>query len=116
MQNGSVTTHRAVASVTVLALVGCSFGYDQQGGPAIADAIRESSPPNVTEVYYREGDFMDGATVRVTMEGTVAEAETFVCDVVNPIVQNGDPPEGLGVWVFDANEGVLAVDWDTSCS
>ena len=89
--------------------------YDQEGGPAIADAIRNASPPSVLDVYYRDGDFMDGATVNITMEGTVPEAEAFLCEVVDPIVRNGDPPEGLGVWVWDPNDEVLAVDWDTSC-
>ena len=111
-----MATHRALAFIGMLALAGCSLGYDQKGGPAIADAIREAGPPQVTEVHYQEGDFMDAATVQVTMEGTVSEAEAFLCDVVNPIVRNSDPPEGLGVWVFDPNDEVLAVDWDMSCS
>lgn len=108
-----------VHAVTLVAvggcLIGCSLYYDQRGGPAIADAIRESSPPSVIDVSYRAGDYVDGATVNVTMEGTVAQVEAFVCDVVEPIVRSGDPPEGLGVWVWDSNEEVLAVDWDTSC-
>ena len=35
--------------------------------------------------------------------------------VVEPIVRNGDPPDGLGVWVWDPSENDLAVDWDTPC-
>ena len=96
-------------------IAGCFPSYDQRGGPAIADAIRESSPPSVLDVHYQNGDFMDAATVQVTMVASVVEAEAFVCDVVKPIVRDGDPPESLGVWVWDPDEDVLAVDWDTSC-
>lgn len=108
-----------VRAITLVAfsvyLVGCFPFYDQRDGPAIADAIREASPASVLDVSYQDGDYMDGATVDVTMAGTVAEAEAFVCDVVDPIVRNADPPDGLGVWISDPNEEVLAVDWDTSC-
>lgn len=108
---------RAIAVAAFgMCLVGCfPPGYDQKGGPAIADAIRESSPPSVLEVHYQDGDFMDAATVQITMEGTVAGAEAFLCGVVEPIVRNGDPPESFGVWVWDPDEEVLAVDWETSC-
>lgn len=107
---------RAIALATSVAvLTGCALAYEQRGGPAIADAIREASPANVVKVSYQAGDFMDGATVNVTMDGTVAEAESFLCEVVTYIVRNGDPPESLGVWIWSRDDDVLAVDWDTPC-
>jgi hypothetical protein len=101
--------------LSIYLLLSWSLAYDQKGGPAIADAIREASPRSVLDIYYTPGDYMDSATVNITMDVTVAEAEAFVCEVVEPIVRNGDPPEGLGVWVWSPGGRDLAVDWDTDC-
>jgi hypothetical protein len=108
--------HRSIAVVVLATLLtGCYLRYDQRGGPAIADAIREASPPSVLEVDYVAGDYMDPSRVDVTMDGSVAEAEAFLCDVVEPIVHTGDPPDSLGVTVYDSDGEILAVDFRTPC-
>jgi hypothetical protein len=92
---------------------GCELveDYDQRGGPAIAAKIRAASSPIVTEVFYLEGDYMDAASVHVTLRAGTPEADALalVCEVIVPTIQDGDPPEGFSVALWDRDR-VVATD------
>ena len=107
----------AVVLVAV-GLVGCGaeVGYDQRGGPAIAEAIRSAGSPLVATVAYHPGD-MDAATIDVTLVPGAgsSDARSLVCSVIRPALASGDPPDSLGVDVRDAQGAeVLASDLDTA--
>jgi hypothetical protein len=111
-----------VGVTLVLALLtsfvtGCTdgLGYDQQGGPAIADHIRGLSSPLVSTVDYRAGNIMDSATIDITLIPGVADADAkaFVCEVALPWAESSDPPDGLGIDVWDsAGKTIVASDLD----
>jgi hypothetical protein len=100
-----------VAGIAILA--GCALPgqYDQRGGEAIADAIRAAASDLVIGVDYLEGDALDPASVHVTVRPSTTEAEAtgFVCDVVIPAIQSGDPPEDFSVGLWDRT-GLIATD------
>src|SRR5215468_6413962 len=89
----------AVVLVAV-GLVGCGaeVGYDQRGGPAIAEAIRSAGSSLVATVAYHPGDFMDAATIDVTLVPGAgrSDARSLVCSVIRPALAAGDPPDSLG--------------------
>jgi hypothetical protein len=100
-----------------LFVTGCTdgLGYDQRGGLAIADHIRELSSPLVSTVDYRAGNFMDSATIDITLMLGVADedAKAFVCEVALPWAESSDPPDGLGIDVWDsASKRIVASDLD----
>jgi hypothetical protein len=106
-------------SIVVFGLVACGaeVGYDQRGGPAIAEAIRSAGSPLVMTVVYHPGDFVDTATIDVILVRGAgsSEARTLVCSVIRPALAAGVPPDSLGVDVWDAQEAeVLASDFDTA--
>lgn len=108
-----------IAGVLALALLGCGIGdhggYDQRGGPAIAERIRDASSPIVQDVAYNPGDYMDAATIDIILRPGVGadEARAFICDVAVPAVVNGDPPDSLGIDAWDATSTrIVASDLD----
>jgi hypothetical protein len=84
-------------------IAGCSLvapqGYAQRDGPEIAIEIRRVAPAWATDVTYRPGDIMDPAVIEIGIAAgtSVDEVEAFSCDVVVPIIEQGDPPDSLGV-------------------
>jgi hypothetical protein len=95
------------ALLSLVMVAGCGphlFRYDQRGGPHITELIREAKPSFVTDIWYRQGDFMDPATIAVFVRDGTASAEigTFVCAVVEPAVASRDPPEGLSVDFYNS--------------
>jgi hypothetical protein len=103
--------------VAALAMSACveRVEYDQRGGPAIADAIEAAGSPIVETVNYHLGDLIDAATISITIRhgSTAAEITSLLCNVVAEAVQNGDPPDSLGVEVWDEDvTQILASDLD----
>jgi hypothetical protein len=85
--------------------------YDQRGGDAIAKVIRDARSDIVSDVAYLEGDLADPASVNVTLRSgtSTAEAIAFVCDVVVPAIEQGDPPESFSVTLW-VGSSIIATD------
>jgi hypothetical protein len=79
-------------SVIVLSVVGC------QPGASVRDRIMAAGSPLVNGAYSSEAGLLGGANVTVALlpTTTVADAETFWCDVVVPA---GGTHDGSGVKV-----------------
>lgn len=89
----------------VAAIGGCANRqeYDQRGGRNIADAIEGAGSPIVETVNYHPGDLVDAATIEITVRdgSKPAEISTLMCNVVARAVQRGNPPDSLGILVWD---------------
>jgi hypothetical protein len=109
----------AIALAVGLLVVGCGMpGYDQRGGQVITDKIAAASSPLVLSVEYQRGDYMDPASTNVVVRPgvTKVQAVTLICDVIDPIIAAGDPPESFGVTVWDSTESAVLATDDDPCA
>ena len=113
-----MTGVRPTFLATLLAVVvsGCAAGgYDQRGGPAIANHIRVLESPLVLTVQYAQGDVIDSAVIDITLRPGVADADgkAFLCSVALPWAESSDPPEGLGIDLWSSSPTrLVAADLD----
>jgi hypothetical protein len=86
--------------------------YDNEGGPRIAEAIRDARSPIVTEVRYQPGDFADPASIHVVInEGSgAAEISAFVANVIPTVCRAGKAPVSMGIFL-EAATGASAGDY-----
>jgi hypothetical protein len=98
---------------------GCSSGYgngyEQTGGPPIAQAIRDADWPTVdaSGTTLATSLMPRPSTCSCRATPTDSDARELICFVVKPAVAAGDPPEGLGVHVHGRFKTV--VDFEVSC-
>ena len=105
----------SVAALVVAGCAGSHGGYDQRGGPEIANQIRLAASPIVEEVAYNPGDYVDAATIDIVLQpgATPSEARAFICSVALPLIATGDPPDSLGIAAWDAGSTrIVASDLD----
>ena len=106
-----------LAPVLAIVVSGCATGggYDQRGGPAIAEHIRDLGSPLVLTVQYARGDFVDSAMIDITLQPGVsdADAKEFLCTVAIPWAESSDPPAGLGIDLWNSSSTrLVASDLD----
>jgi hypothetical protein len=101
----------ALASASVF---GCTpeLGYDQRGGPSIADHIRTLQSPLVSRVDYQPGDAGRSATISVVLKPDVdvTAAQGLVCGIALPFAEAADPPAGLSIIAVRDDSQVVVSD------
>jgi hypothetical protein len=85
-------------------------------GTAIANDIRDAEHPLIETIEYGGDDDSSGPMIEIWLRaGTTREqARAIACDVVNPAVERGSPPEALGYVLYDSEGEFLATD-QTPC-
>lgn len=103
-----------------IALTACSSfeTYDQKGGPEIASKIKSANLANVKDATYKPGDYLDPASVTILMgpQTTSDEAHRLMCNLISPIVANGNPPSDFSIFIFDETGNTLIASDTDSCS
>lgn len=111
---------RAALGIAMLSLVAAcqSFpSFDQAGGQSIADQIAASHSPIVGSLVLHPGDYLDGASVQITLRPGVADADAvaLMCDLIEPAIRNGNPPTGFTVDIWDDTSSRIVVTEDRPC-
>jgi hypothetical protein len=93
----------AVAGVVALLLDDAPTLSDEQNGADVAAAIRRAADPAVRDVFYMEGDYVDSASVEVSIPAGTNETalHNLVCVTVVNAVAQSDGSGGFSVAVGD---------------
>lgn len=94
-------------------VAGCIF---PDRGTAIANDIRGAEHPLIDTIEYGGDDDDSGPLIEIWLRpGTTRDqARAIACDVVNPAVERGSPPEAFGYVLYDSGGEFLAT-YQTQC-